>query len=111
MDWTELLTELNLADIEIMATLIKPVRQGEWFLEGEVMGFKPGLVGGGRFNYEKDKEGGVSVPRSYDSRRRRRLKPPRVLVRYNVFLFGKACYTDWVDVSNCTFTIKNKSHV
>jgi hypothetical protein len=104
MEWSELLISLNLVDRDIIATIIKPIRNDEWAKSGTVTGFKSGLYGGGHSRWK----GGM--PHSFSSLRMRFIKKPRVHITYNCFEWGKKEYSDWVDVDNCTFSFKdNKS--
>ncbi len=101
--WFELLQKLNLIDREIKITLIKPVRtkdnSDDIFKTGKLIGFKPGLMGRGHYNYKN------GTPMSFNSGRIHQLKPAMVQIEYSVFDFGKKLYTDWVPIDNCTFEI------
>jgi hypothetical protein len=96
MNFSELLAVLGLEDVEVVATLIVPIRKGEVYTSGRVIGFKSGIYGGGW------SKGG----KSYDSRKRRWLKKPKVNIVYNCFEYMKGEHNDWVDIENCTFEIK-----
>jgi hypothetical protein len=98
MTWSELLNA-TVGDREVRVEIINPVRNGEHFKNGRLMGFKPGIVGGGHSNYRK------CSPNSYDSSKRGWKKRPRVLVCYEVFLFRKSEICDWIDVDNCKFKL------
>jgi hypothetical protein len=99
MNWNEVLKFLNIENRELVATIIEPVRKDPIYKKGKVMGFKPGIYGGGHYNY---KEG---VPMSFDSGRMRQIKKPKVLIEYNVFTYGGSSHCDWINVDNCEFEI------
>lgn len=100
MDWSELLIAMNIGDADIIATLITPLRKdGDSYKSGKVVGFKPGVYGGGHSRYKN------GVPMSFDSTKMCWKKKPKVFVAYNCFTYGKSQHTDWVDVDNCTFEI------
>lgn len=109
MNWEELLSLTQLGVITV--TIIKPVRKPPYegsdvFTKGKLTGFKSGIIGGAHYNYRKEKEQ-RTMSHSYDSRRLRYLKPPKVQVTYDMFQFGKSEISDWIDVSNCKFEILN----
>lgn len=109
MNWDELLSKLGLINIDIIVTIIKPVRNDDIYKTGKVIGFKPGVFGGGHSNWRKDKQkgdGAISVPHSFDSRRIHCIKKPKVLVEYNIFTFGGRTHWDWIEIDNCIFEIK-----
>jgi hypothetical protein len=111
MNYTELLQSLNLSGREIIATIIKPVRNEEEYKQGRVIGFKPGIRGGGHSDYSKDSQDRDgyrgSHPHSFSSLDIRWIKKPKVLIVYSVidFMRGKE-HWDWIEVDNCTFEIK-----
>jgi hypothetical protein len=110
MNYTELLQAIGLDKKEIIATIIKPVRNEEVYKTGTVIGFKPGLFGGGHSNWKKDsqqKDGrGMAQPHSFSSFDMHWIKKPKVLIVYNAFTFGKRQHWDWIEVDNCTFEIR-----
>jgi hypothetical protein len=109
MNWTELLTAIGFANKQIIATIIKPVRKDDIYKSGRVIGFKPGVFGGGHSDYYKDKQqgdGASSYPHSFNSLDMHWIKKPKVMVEYGIFIFGKHSHFDWIDVDNCTFEIK-----
>ena len=104
MNLNELLIHLGLGDKKIVAHLIIPVRKGEHYKSGEVVGFKPGIFGGGHSEFKKKREG-ISVPHTYNSLKRYWIKKPKVMIKYSIFTFGKSEHFDWVDIDNCNFEI------
>ena len=112
MNYQELQSALGLVDREIIVTIIKPVRNDEVYKTGTVLGFKPGVFGGGYSDYRKDKQQkdgrGMSHPHSFSSLDMKWIKKPKVLVVYNAFTFGKSLHWDWIEVDNCEFEIKTK---
>ena len=110
MNWTELLNAIGFTDKSIIVTIINPVRKEEVYKSGRVIGFKPGVYGGGHSNWYKDKEdrdgGGRKTSHSFSSMEMYWKKKPRVLVEYNCFIYGKSVHWDWIDVDNCIFEIK-----
>lgn len=106
MNWDELLEKAKLGD-KIEVTLINPIRKEEYYKKGEMIGMKPGVYGGGHFNYKRNKDGGPSVPHSFSSDRMHWIKKPKVLVQYNIFEYrsNKGMHSDWVNVDNCEFKI------
>jgi hypothetical protein len=108
MNWTELLTAIGFSNKQIIATIIKPIRKDDVYKSGKVIGFKPGVFGGGHSDWKKDNEGGVSVPHSFSSLDMYWKKKPKVMVTYDIFTWGKATHFDWIDVDNCTFEIKEQ---
>jgi hypothetical protein len=102
MTFDVLLSEVGLMNREVIVTLIKPLRQQEYYTKGRLTGFKSGLWGGGHYNYRN------GVPMSFDSQRIRCIKKPKVHVTYDIFDFGGRMHSDWVDIDNCTFQIIKK---
>ena len=106
----QLFVALGLDGKRIEAVLIKPVRNGDMYLKGTVIGFKSGVWGGGYSKYVRDKDADErkfpSMPTSYRSDRRHWIKKPKVHVEYDVFTYGKGgLHSDWVVIDNCTFNI------
>jgi len=99
MTFDVLLSEIGLGNREIIATIINPIRKGEYYKQGRVTGFKSGLWGGGYSNYKN------GVPHAYESTKRDWIKKPKVHITYNIFTFGGKEHSDWVDADNCTFQI------
>jgi hypothetical protein len=105
MTWNELLVEMQLNnDIEV--TLIKPLRKPMFegdtcFTHGNLTGFKCGLWGGGHSNWKN------GVSHSFNGLNRHWIKKPKVHITYNAFQYQGKEYSDWVDVDNCTFKIKD----
>ncbi len=99
MNYDELLNNLCLSGKEIKVTVINPVRKHEVYKTGRLVGFKPGLFGGGGKRF---KNGWAT---SYNSLDQHWLKKPKVLVAYNCFIYGKRQESDWVDCDNCEFDI------
>lgn len=100
MDYTQLLTELNLSERSIEVKIINPIRKGDSYKSGKVVGFKAGIVGGGwKFKNGEQK--------SFDSSKFRWLRKPKVFIIYPIFnLIPKAKWiADWIDVDNCEFSI------
>lgn len=112
MNYTKLQQLLGLDKKEIIATLIKPVRIEEIYKKGKVIGFKPGVYGGGHSNWKKDKQQkdgrGMSHAHSFSTFDMHWLKKPKVLIIYDIFTFGKSQHWDWVEVDNCTFEIEEE---
>lgn len=110
MTYQELFISLGLHNKDIIATIIKPVRKDDCYKQGRVIGFKPGLYGGGFSDYRKDKQQkdgrGAAMPHSFNSFNMHWIKKPRVLIEYPCFTFGKSTHWDWIDVDNCTFEFK-----
>jgi len=82
MDWNTLVETTNLKDVVV--TLIKPIRHGEYYLEGRLTGFKSGIL---------NRDGNC-------------IKKPKVHISYDIYTYGKGPHCDWVAVDNCTFEIK-----
>ncbi len=103
MDYTELLTLLNLSKREIHATIINPIRKGDSFKRGQIVGFKGGIVS---FGKHKKGEEDNSYPKAI-----RWFKKPRVLLLYPIItIFPKnKHFCDWVDVDNCDFSVVENS--
>ena len=99
MTGNETLDYMRLDSIEV--TLIKPLRKGDCYEKGTIIGFKAGLIGGGH----KFKKGGWY---SYDSTKRKVLKKPMVRIAYNAFTYGGSQHCDWVHVDNCEFNLVEK---
>lgn len=91
--------ELPFLKYRIKIELINPVRKGEEFRTGELIGWKAGLIGGGHSDYRH------GVPYCYDSSKRRELKKIKVFISYGVWGNQKQ-YNDWVDYDNCIFTVE-----
>lgn len=81
MTWNEIVSLTSLDFIEI--ALINPIRKGDEYKTGKLIGFKAS----------------------------NKKNPPRVQIKYGVYKMCPQPKTicDWVDVTNCTFDlIKNK---
>ena len=107
MNWNELLTAIGADDKEIIVTVINPVRKGfdiddNVYKKGKLTGFKTGVIGGGHSSWK----GGM--PQRFDSSKLRFIKKPKVHVTYEIFTYGKREHSDWIDVDNCEFEIKEK---
>ena len=107
LDLMGLFAALGLKDKRIEAVLIKPIRNGEWYLKGHVVSFKGGVWGGGHSNYKRNKANGEthSRPYSYSSDRNHWIKKPKVHIVYSIGDFGGTMHSDWVNADNCTFNI------
>ena len=99
MTWDVLLDQVGLGHRDVIVTIVKPVRNGEYYKKGRLTGFKSGIWGGGHSRF---KDG---FSHSFDSSKQHWIKKPKVHVTYDIFNWGKRCYNDWVDVDNCTFEI------
>lgn len=77
----------------IKVKVIKPIRTGDHYKHGSIIGFKCGIWGGGHFDYEK------GSPMRFDSRRIHQLKEPKIHVQYNVYDFGGKVHSDWIPMS------------
>ena len=103
MDFNELMTILGVGNASIRVTIINPIRkETETYKYGTMMGFKPGLWGGGHKNYKN------GIPTSFCSLDQHWLKKPKVFIAYDVFTFGEKTHSDWIDVDNCEFEIVKK---
>lgn len=94
--WDRLIKLIGLERIVVI--IKKPVREGAFYTQGELTGFKSGIFGGGHYNYKHGE------PHSFDSRRLRFIKPPKVHVTYNIGDYGGRQHSDWIDVENCLFS-------
>ena len=101
MNFDEVINALGLSDKNIRATLINPLRNGEIYKYGKVIGFKAGQLSG----HSKYKKG---IPQRFDGTKMRWIKKPKVFIAYDIFTFGKSQLTDWVDIDNCEFEILDK---
>lgn len=101
MTWSELL-ESTVFGKEIIVTIINPVRKEEYYKSGTLHGYKAGILGGGHHRYKN------GVPMRFESARIHWIKKPKVLVTYNVYNIypGGKQHSEWIDVDNCTFEIK-----
>lgn len=99
MNWNEVVEQTPLIGCRVK--IIKPLRTKdvEYFKEGKVMGFKAGIYGGVHSNYDE------GVPMSFDSSKQHWIKKPKVLVTYDIHVFGKGPISDWVPVDNCIFEL------
>ena len=104
MNLSELLVQLKIMDKKIIAHLVIPVRKEEEYKSGEVIGFKPGIYGGGHSEYKKEREG-ITRPHSFNGLNMYWLKKPKVMISYSCFTYGKRQHFDWVDIDNCNFEI------
>lgn len=97
-DWNGLQEYLGSNNYEIIAYMEKPYnnRKGDIYLSGKVLGFIPGLYGGGHYNYRN------GIPMTFDSRRMHWLKEPKVMVFYNCFEYGKKQHSDNIKISQVT---------
>jgi len=104
MNFNELLTLLNIDDLEIIVKLIKPVRKDDSYKEGRLTGFKSGIITiRKRIKFRDGELKRYSIGGSPYWK-----KKPKVQVTYNCFTWGKNEHSDWVDIDNCDFTIKYK---
>ena len=107
MTLSELRTALGMDNKDVIVHIINPIRKGDEYKSGQVIGFKPGLFGGGHSDWKKDnKDGGVSTPHTFNSLDMHWLKKPKAMVLYNSFTWGGKMHFDWIEVDNCDFEIK-----
>lgn len=97
MEFSELISALGLNEKIVVATLLKPVRNGEYYKSGEVRGFKPAIIGTKVSVGFNKGHGSASYPYV--------LKQAKVMVVYNVGTYGKTAHFDWVPVDNCSFEV------
>lgn len=104
MTYEVLLSQFGLMGRDVLVNINKPVRNGEYYQQGILSGFKCGIWGGGHSRFKN----GVAM--SYDSSKKHWIKKPKVHVTYNLYYWsngnGKGGQqSDWIDVDNCTFEI------
>lgn len=97
MDLYELISKFGLDEVEIVANIKKPVRNGDPYQKGTVEGFKPALIGAKVWGNSKHSTRKSPVL----------LKQAKVLVVYNAFTFFGKVHFDWISIDNIDFEIKD----